>query len=105
MAGFLVQGAASHRIDEIYQYTFSRWGGAQAGTYVVGLFDTFAKIETHEVLLRPIPAVFGVDGFFCRYEKHFIYWRHLSTGDIGIVTILHERMHKIGRLQADFDEH
>ena len=102
MARFLVQDAASHRIDEIYQYTLRQWEAEQAEAYVIGLFATFAKIETHEVLSRPIPAEFEVDGFFCRYEKHFIYWRHLSRGDIGIVTILHERMHQVGRLRDDF---
>ena len=102
MAGFLVQNAASYRIDEIYQYTLKQWGTAQAETYIAGLFDAFAKIVTHAVLSHPIPAEFGVDGFFCRYEKHFVYWRYLSSGDIGIVTVLHERMHQVGRLQDDF---
>jgi toxin ParE1/3/4 len=102
MACFLIQDAASHRIDEIYQYTLSQWGAEQADNYVIGLFDIFSKIETHEVLSCPIPADYGVDGFFCRYEKHFVYWRHLSSGDIGIVTILHERMHQVGRLKDDF---
>ena len=102
MARFLVQDSASHRIDEIYQYTSSQWGTDQADTYITGLFDAFARIETHEVLSRPIPAEFGADGFFCRYEKHFVYWRQLSSGDIGIVTILHECMHQVGRLKDDF---
>ncbi len=102
MTRYLIQNAASHRIDEIYQYTLRQWGAEQADNYIIGLFDTFSKIETHEVLSRPIPADFGVDGFFCRYEKHFIYWRHLSSGDIGIVTILHERMHLVGRLKDVF---
>ena len=30
------------------------------------------------------------------------YWRYLSNGDIGIVTILHERMHQIDRFREDF---
>jgi len=30
------------------------------------------------------------------------YWRRLSNGDVGIVTILHERMHQIDRLRDDF---
>lgn len=102
MARFLVQEAASHRIDEIYQYTLSQWGSEQAKTYIVGLFDAFAKIETHEMLSQPVPAEFGVDGFFFRYGKHFVYWRHLNCGDIGIVTILHERMHQVGRFKDDF---
>jgi plasmid stabilization system protein ParE len=37
-----------------------------------------------------------------RYERHFVYWRRLSNGDIGIVTVLHERMHQIGRFRDDF---
>lgn len=100
----LVQEAASHRIDEIYRYTKARWGDAQADAYIIGLFDAFDKIVTHEILSRPIPAEFGVEGFFFRYEKHFIYWKPLDGQDIGIVTILHERMHQIGRFQDDFAE-
>jgi len=97
-----IQQAASHRLDDIYRYTRDRWGEAQADRYVTGLFDTFARIETHGVVSRPIPAAFAVDGYVCRYEKHLIYWRRLSNGDIGIVTILHERMHQIERFREDF---
>ncbi len=102
MARFLIQDAASYRIDEIYQYTLNQWGAAQAEVYIAGLFDAFAKVGTHEILSRPVPAEFGVDGFFFRHEKHFVYWRHLSDGNIGIVTILHERMHQIDWLKGDF---
>ena len=97
-----IQQAASHRLDDIYRYTRDRWGEAQADRYVTGLFDAFDRIEAHGVISRPIPADFGVDGFVCRYEKHLIYWRRLSNGDIGIVTILHERMHQIERFREDF---
>ena len=96
-----VQQAASHRLDDIYRYTRDRWGEAQADRYTIGLFDAFARIETHDVISRPIPAAFGVDGYVFRYERHLVYWRRLSTGDIGIVTVLHERMHQIGRLRED----
>jgi plasmid stabilization system protein ParE len=102
MNQFLVQNAASYRIDEIYRYTLDQWGAAKAEAYISGLFEAFANIETHEVLSRPIPAEFGVDGFFFRYEKHFVYWKYLSNGTVGIVTILHERMHQIERFKDDF---
>jgi toxin ParE1/3/4 len=101
MASVRVQEAASHRLDEIYRYTRDRWGVEQAERYITGLFEAFGKIETHEVMSRPVPAEFGVDGYFFRYERHFVYWRKLSNGDIGIVTILHERMHQIDRLRDD----
>src|SRR4051794_41005720 len=102
MASVRVQEAASHRLDEIYRYTRDRWGVDQAERYITGLFDAFGKIDRHEVLSRPIPAEFGIDGYFFRYERHFVYWRKLSNGDIGIVTILHERMHQIDRFRNDF---
>ena len=97
-----VQQGASHRLDDIYRYTRERWGEAQADRYVTGLFDAFARIETHGVTSRPVPAEFGVEGFVFRYQHHFVYWRRLSNGDIGIVTVLHERMHQIERFREDF---
>jgi toxin ParE1/3/4 len=60
------------------------------------------RISSRSFPRRPVPAEFGVDGFVCRYEKHLIYWRVLSDGSLGIVTILHERMHQIERFRDDF---
>lgn len=102
MASIRIQEAASHRIDDIYRYTQDRWGTDQADLYITGLFDAFSRIENHGVMSRPIPAEFGVEGYFFRYERHFVYWRRLSNGDIGVVTILHERMHQTGRFREDF---
>ena len=104
MTSFRVQEAASHRIDEIYRYTRDHWGNDQAEVYVTGLFKAFSQIATHEVLSHPIPAEFEVEGFFFRYEKHFVYWKTLNNGDIGIVTVLHERMHQIDRFREDAGE-
>jgi toxin ParE1/3/4 len=97
-----IQKATSFRIDEIYRYTSERWGTAQADACIIGLFAAFDKITMREVTSRPVPAEFGVEGFFFRYEKHVVYWKTLSNGDIGIVTILRERMHRIARFQDDF---
>ena len=101
MAAIRVQTAASHRIDEIYRYTRDRWGEAQADRYVTGLFEAFERIDDHGVLSKPVPADFGVEGFYLRYESHVVYWRRLPNGDIGIVTILHERMHQMDRFRED----
>lgn len=96
-----IQAVASHRLDDIYRYTRDRWGAVQAERYVTGLFAAFDLIESRGVVSRPIPAEFGVEGFYFRYERHVVYWRRLSNGDIGIVTILHERMHQIGRFRDE----
>lgn len=97
----LVQEAASRRLDEIFSYTRDRWGSEQAGRYITDLFAAFDRIESHGVISRPIPAEFGVEGFYFRHERHFVYWRRLSGGDIGIVTILQERMHQMDRFRDD----
>ena len=101
MSGFRVEVGAGHRIDEIYHYTLDTWGEAQANRYIRGLFERFEEIAARRENWRLIPAEFGVDGYFCRYEKHVIYWRLLSDGDVGIATILHERMHRIERLRTE----
>lgn len=97
-----VQEAASLRLDEIYRYTRDRWGSEQADRYIAGLFAAFEGIESHATLSRPVPAEFGVEGFFFRHGRHFVYWRRLSNDDIGIVTVLHERMHLLDRFREDF---
>jgi toxin ParE1/3/4 len=101
VTGFRVQRVAGDRLDEIYSYTRNNWGEAQAGQYITGLFARFDAIAARAFPWRPIPAEFGVSGFVCRYERHFIYWKVLADGAVGIVTVLHERMHQIDRLIDD----
>ena len=101
MAIVRISPIASQRLDEIYAYTRDRWGEAQADAYVRGLFGCFDRIARRETPWRAIPAEFGVDGFFSRYEHHYVYWRLLSDGSVGIVTVLHERMHQTDRFRDD----
>lgn len=96
-----IQEAASVRLDEIYRYSRDRWGEAQAEAYINGLFAAFEQIDTRGIRSRPVPAEFGVDGYCFRYKRHFVYWRRLANDDIGIVTILHERMHQMDRFKED----
>lgn len=101
MARVRIQEAAALRLDEIYRYTRDQWGVEQAERYVRRLFEAFDKIETNEVFSKPIPAEFDVEGFFFRHERHFVYWRRLSDGAIGVVTILNVGMHQIDRFRDD----
>ena len=97
-----LQEAASWRLDEIYRYTQTRWGEQKARDYINGLFESFEQIASRRTKSIPIPAEFEVQGFYFRFERHIVYWKWLSDGDIGIVTILHERMHQIERFREDF---
>jgi len=102
VSAYRVQSGAVHRLDEIYRYTAETWGDDQAELYIRGLFDKFAAISARSFPWRPAPAELGVDGYVCRYQKHLIYWKLLADGEVGIVTILHERMHQIERFRDDF---
>ncbi len=104
MAIIRVQEAASYRLDDIYRYTREHWGPEQADRYITGLFEAFERIDSHQVMSKPIPAEFGEEGYVFRYERHYVYWRRLSNGDIGIVTILHQSMHQIDRFRELFDQ-
>jgi toxin ParE1/3/4 len=101
MTAFRVSAIAAQRLDEIFVYTVDTWGQEQAEIYIRGLFTCFDRIARRELLWRAIPAEFGVDGYYCRFERHYVYWRFLANGDVGIVTILHERMHQMDRFRED----
>jgi toxin ParE1/3/4 len=101
MVEFRVSPAAGLRIDAIYDYGRKRWGEEQAKAYIHGLFAHFSAIVEHRIIWRPIPAELEVSGYYARYERHYVYWRILSDGSVGIVTVLHERMHQIARFRDD----
>jgi toxin ParE1/3/4 len=101
VSGFRVQRVAGNRLDEIYVYTRDQWGEVQAERYINGLFARFEAIAAREFPWASVPAEFEVSGFVCKYEHHFIYWKLLADGTVGIVTILHERMHQIERFRDD----
>lgn len=96
-----IQEAASLRLDEIYRFTRDRCGADQADRYISDLFAAFERIEGNSVASRPVPAEFAINGFYFRHAHHFVYWRRLTNGDIGFVTILHERMHQMDRFRED----
>ena len=97
-----LQQAALLRLDEVFVYTRDRWGEEQAQRYSDGLFEAIDGLSDGTTRSRPIPAEFGVRGFYFRYQRHFVYWQPLPSGDIGIASILHEQMHQLSRLREDF---
>ncbi|WP_395707936.1 type II toxin-antitoxin system RelE/ParE family toxin [Reyranella sp.] len=84
MAVVRFQTAAAHRLNEIYRYTRDRWGSEQAERDVRGLLEALEKIDTGAVASRPVPGAFGVEGYFFRYGRHFVFWRRLANGDVGL---------------------
>ncbi|RUS63645.1 type II toxin-antitoxin system RelE/ParE family toxin [Pseudorhodobacter sp. E13] len=98
MKSYFIEASANAAIDDLYAYTTEKWGDEQADKYLSGLFARFEAIVSKEVLWRPVPTEFEIKAWVTRYEHHYIYWKQLDDGRIGIMAILHERMHQTARL-------
>ncbi|WP_306298552.1 type II toxin-antitoxin system RelE/ParE family toxin [Sphingomonas sp. IBVSS2] len=102
LSGYRLFPQAELRLAEIVDYTRSNWGDAQAIAYLDGMLAHIETIAERASPWRTIPAELGVAGYYCRFERHLLYWRVLEDGDIGIVTILHERMQQVNPLREAF---
>lgn len=101
MTKFTVSAIASQRLDEIFAYTRDNWGVEEAEVYIRGLFGCFDQIGRQQIVGRAISAEFGMEGYYHRHERHYVYWRRLSDQCVGIVTILHGRLHQTDRFRGD----
>lgn len=104
MSGYFLGPQADQQLDAIYEYTAIQWGEEQADRYIELLFQHFSNVSARNVIWRAVPAEFGVQGYFGKCEHHFVYWKVLDRGDVGIVAILHERMHQIEQIRNIVDE-
>ncbi len=48
-----------------------------------------------------VPADVKQEAFFSRYGHHYVFFRMLDNGDLGVMSILHERMDLPVRLKDD----
>ena len=69
---FLLFRQARRRLEEIVDYTLERWGEEQAISYLDGMTARFDAIAAKAIVWRALPSDFGIDGLFCRYERHYI---------------------------------
>jgi len=89
---------AAEQVTAIYDYSLENWGEAQAKKYLNGLIGMFFRIAEGKSLSHPIKPIFKVSGFYTRYEKHFIYWKILKNGNLGIFAVLHQQQNQGDRL-------
>ncbi|MBE0533599.1 MAG: type II toxin-antitoxin system RelE/ParE family toxin [Rhodospirillales bacterium] len=91
---------AEAQIRGIWNYTADQWGEAQADDYVKGLFLAFDALPANKPLWRIVPHESLRGAFFAKYQKHFIFFRELPSGRLGILAVLHEAQN-IPRRLAD----
>lgn len=93
--------AAKERILEIWDYTERMWGEDQADKYVRGLVEAVNAAQGKRHKWRHVmdEALSGV--FIMRYQHHYLFFRELSDGTLGVISVLHENMDIPARLRED----
>ena len=106
MADYRLYPRADAAQDRIWRYTLEMWGEAQALAYIEGLHAHFRKLTTLPQIWRPLPSKFKQQEpvkavYFSRYSQHYIFFKILDNGDLGIMSILHGRTDMPARLRSD----
>lgn len=105
--GYKLYAKARKQLMQIWTYSYKNWGEKQADDYLEGLYKRFENLQTDKHLWRHLnhPCFEDVSVFYCRHEKHFIFFKELSSGTVGIISILHERMNLPDHLYQDVLKH
>lgn len=107
MPGYRFYATADAAQDKIWRDTVAKWGEAQAVTYIEGLHARLQLLSEDPILWRRLPRKLAVpadvkrEAYFSRYEHHYLIFRVLDNGDLGVMSILHERMDMAVRLRED----
>ena len=95
---------ARRAISDIWKYTNKQWGETQANAYVRGLDKCFKEAADNRMTWRRLvhPQIQGIN--FIRYEHHYLFFRELKNGNLGLVSVLHKNMNLPHRLHEDLNE-
>jgi len=96
-----IHAPAEARILGIWDYTLEAWGERQADNYVRGLIACIHSLENERNRWRAVRDKHLPGVWFVRYEHHFVFFRELSGGVVGVITVLHENMDLPNRLRED----
>jgi len=96
VSSYLFFPPADKAQDDIWRYTYETWGEKQAGKYIKGLHHHLQLLSEKKKPWRFLPANLVIPSdlkigvYFTKYEYHYLFFRELSAGQIGIMAILHE---------------
>jgi len=107
MPSYLFFPPADEAQDEIWHYSCGAWGEKQAEKYIKGLHHHLQLLSEKKKRWRHlpvnlvIPPGLNLKAYFSRYEHHYLFFRELSAGSIGVMAILHEKSDMPVRLCED----
>ena len=101
MAKYHLTNKAVEDLTNIWEYTVDTWSERQADDYYNMLIASCQKITENPRLigLKYEEIAEGLHGY--RANKHIIFYRILTDGDILVIRILHQRMDLKRRMLED----
>ena len=99
--GARIHRVAEARIHEIWDYTERNWGVRQADKYVRELVRAIHLAGGKRRLWKPLPDEELEGIFYFRHGHHYVFFRELEPGEIGVISVLHESMDLPNRLRED----
>ena len=78
-----------------------KWGEEQADAYIQELIGALNRLAKQRSLWKPVAdkQLLGVK--FARWRQHLVFFRELTGGGVGVISILHESMDLPERLKDD----
>lgn len=90
---------AESRLIEIWNHTLEKRGEKQADAYIRELVGAIHSLSGNRHRWRRVPNKTLVGVWFVRHEHHDIFFREISDGGVGVITVLHESMDLPARLK------
>ncbi len=91
MPNYYLTNKAVEDLSQIWEYTFETWSETQADNYYNSLLDTCDSISQNPDLGKNYEGIaqylFGL-----KINRHIIFYRKMSSEQVEITRILHERM-------------
>lgn len=107
MTRYLFHPIADAEQDEIFRFTRDRWGQRQAETYIRELHAHLELLAASRGLWRALPNRMGilihsdVTLYVSRHQRHYIFFRELPSGSMGILRLVDVRRDMPKKLRAD----
>lgn len=107
MRQYLFHPIADAEQDEIFLSTRERWGQGQAEFYVDGLHAHLELLAASRGVWRALPNRMGilirsdVMIYVSRYQRHYIFFRELQSGSMGILRLIDVRRDMPKKLRVE----
>ncbi len=91
MAKLILRLKAIDDLTEIWEYTFETWSENQADKYYEAIKLACKDISSHPSSGRAYPEI-STSLLGYKINKHIIFYHLLTSNEVEVVRILHERM-------------